>query len=67
MSNILIINPNTTASVSALLLQHGQIVAGANSRVRVVTARFGAPYIFFESSYAIAGHAVLDAWACGNW
>lgn len=63
MPNILIINPNTTASVSALLLQHGQSLAGTNSQVRVVTARFGAPYISCESSYAIAGHAVLDAWA----
>lgn len=56
MSTILIINPNTTTSVSALLQQHGRIVAGANSQVRVVTARFGAPYISCESSYAIAGH-----------
>jgi allantoin racemase len=63
MSNILIINPNTTTSVSALLLQHGQSLAGASSQVGVVTARFGAPYISCESSYAIAGHAVLDAWA----
>lgn len=63
MSNILIINPNTTTSVSALLLQHGQSLAGANSQVRVATARFGAPYISCESSYAVAGHAVLDAWA----
>jgi allantoin racemase len=63
MSNILIINPNTTTSVSALLLQHGQSVAGTNSQVRVVTARFGAPYISCEASYAIAGHAVLSAWA----
>jgi allantoin racemase len=63
MRNILIINPNTTASVSALLQQHGQAIAGADARLRVVTARFGAPYISCEASYAIAGHAALDAWA----
>jgi allantoin racemase len=63
MHNILIINPNTTAKVSALLQQHGQTIAGADARLRVVTARFGAPYISCEASYAIAGHAALDAWA----
>lgn len=63
MSTILVINPNTTTSVSALLLQHGQSLVGTNTQVCVVTARFGAPYISCESSYAIAGHAVLDAWA----
>jgi allantoin racemase len=63
MPNILIINPNTTTSVSVLLQQHGQSIAGAGAHVRVVTARFGAPYISCEASYAIAGHAALDAWA----
>jgi allantoin racemase len=63
MQNILIINPNTTAKVSKLLQQHGQAIAGADAQVRVVTARFGAPYISCEASYAIAGHAALDAWA----
>jgi allantoin racemase len=63
MPNILIINPNTTAAVSMLLQQHEQSIAGAGAHVRVVTARFGAPYISCEASYAIAGHAALDAWA----
>jgi allantoin racemase len=27
-----------------------------------ITARFGAPYIACEASYAVAGHALLDAW-----
>jgi allantoin racemase len=63
MRNILIINPNTTTKVTALLQQHGQAIAGVDTRLRVVTARFGAPYISCEASYAIAGHATLDAWA----
>ncbi len=63
MKNILIINPNTTVSVSALLQQHGQAIALAQAQVHVITARFGAPYISCEASYAIAGHAALDAWA----
>jgi allantoin racemase len=64
MRNILIINPNTTAKVSALLQQHGQTIAGAGALVRVVTARFGAAYISCEASYAIAGHAARAA-RCG--
>jgi Asp/Glu/hydantoin racemase len=57
------INPNTSGSVSALLHAHAQRVAGPGNSVHTVTARFGAPYIACEASYAVAGHAVLDAWA----
>ncbi len=63
MPNILIINPNTTAHVSALLQNHGQQAAGRDVQVQVVTAGFGAPYISCETSYAVAGHATLSAWA----
>lgn len=63
MRNLLVINPNTASSVSALLQLHAQKTAGQHMRVHTVTARFGAPYIASEASYAIAGHAVLDAWA----
>ena len=63
MKQLLVINPNTSASVSALLQTHVQAVAGPHVRVRTVTARFGAPYIADEASYAVAAHAGLDAWA----
>jgi allantoin racemase len=63
MRRLLVINPNTSASVSSLLEQHVQQVAGATVQVSTVTARFGAPYISCEASYAVAGHALLDAWA----
>ena len=63
MPRLLVINPNTSGSVSALLHAHAQRVAGPGNTVRTVTARFGAPYIACEASYAVAGHAVLDAWA----
>lgn len=63
MRQLLILNPNTTASVTQSLVQHAADAAGAQVRVRAVTARFGAPYIACEASYAVAGHAVLDAWA----
>lgn len=63
MRELLVINPNTSESVSALLQAHAQTAAGSHVRVRTTTARFGAPYIADEASFAVAAHAALDAWA----
>lgn len=63
MKRLLVINPNTSERVSALLQQHVQAAAGSHVVVQTVTARFGAPYIADEASYAVAAHAALDAWA----
>lgn len=63
MRRLLVINPNTSGSVSQLLQHHVQQAAGPGVQVDTVTARFGAPYIACEASYAVAGHALLDAWA----
>ncbi|MCW5652991.1 aspartate/glutamate racemase family protein [Hydrogenophaga sp.] len=63
MRQLLVVNPNTSASVSTLLQTHVQQAAGLHVRVRTVTARFGSPYIADEASYAVAAHAALDAWA----
>lgn len=63
MRRLLVINPNTTASVTALLQHHVAAALGPTVKVHAVTARFGAPYIACEASYAVAGHATLDAWA----
>jgi Asp/Glu/hydantoin racemase len=63
MRKLLLINPNTSDTVSALLQQHAQQAAGPDVTVHTVTARFGAPYIACEASYAVAGHAALDMWA----
>ena len=63
MRQLLVINPNTSASVTALLQQHVQREAGAGVQVRSSTARLGASYIACEASYAVAAHATLDAWA----
>jgi Asp/Glu/hydantoin racemase len=63
MRRLLLINPNTSASISALLQSHAQTAAGPDVQVLTRTARFGAPYIACEASYAVAGHASLDAWA----
>ena len=63
MARLLVINPNTSTAVSALLLRHLQSDGGGTLDVHAVTARFGAPYLACEASYAVAQHAVLDAWA----
>ena len=63
MRHLLVINPNTSASVTGLLHQHVQAAVGSHVTVSAVTARFGAPYIADEASYAVAAHAQLDAWA----
>jgi Asp/Glu/hydantoin racemase len=63
MRRLLLINPNTSLHVSNLLRTHAQDLAGPQVQVEVRTARFGAPYIACEASYAVAAHATLDAWA----
>ncbi len=63
MSRLLVINPNTSTAISSLLQRHVQVGVGDAFKVQTVTARFGSPYISSEASYAVANHAVLDAWA----
>ena len=59
---LLIINPNTTAAITALLERHAAQVAGPQVEICAVTARFGASYIVCEDTYRVASDAVLDAW-----
>ena len=62
---ILLINPNTTESITARL---AATAAATAPQVDFVTAgaRFGGRYISSRAGYAIAGHAVLDAWAAAE-
>jgi allantoin racemase len=60
---LLVINPNTGQATTQRLLQHLPQALPANTAFTCVTARFGASYIACEASYAVAGHALLDAWA----
>lgn len=58
----LIINPNTSAIVTTKLCAHlTPLLPGW--QLEPVTARFGGNYIASEAGYAIAAHAVLDAWS----
>jgi len=64
MKSLLLLNPNTSAEVSALLLRHAAPVAqAAGLSLAVATARFGPRYITGEAGAAVAGHAALDAYA----
>jgi len=60
---ILLINPNTTQSVTALVADHARAVAGDAATFVAVTGRFGARYISSRAAAAIAAHAALDALA----
>jgi allantoin racemase len=60
---ILLINPNTTSSITERMATYaGEVVGGAATFVPV-TGRFGARYISSRATAAIAGHAALDALA----
>lgn len=59
---LLVINPNTSASVTELVVRHLAPALAPALAVRAVTARFGSPYLSDEVGCAVAGHAVLDAW-----
>lgn len=60
---ILLINPNTTEEVTALMARvlAPQLPPGVT--LMPVTGRFGARYIASRAAAAIAGHAAIDAYA----
>jgi allantoin racemase len=60
---ILLINPNTTETVTALVANYARAVAGDAATFAPVTGRFGADYISTRAAAAIAAHAALDALA----
>ena len=64
--SLLLINPNTSASVTTLLAQTARRLASRLPQppvVRAVTATFGPRYITGEVGAAVAGHAALEAYA----
>jgi allantoin racemase len=60
---ILLINPNTSATITDILAARMREIAGPGVTILPVTGRFGAPYIASRAAAAIAGHAALDALA----
>jgi Asp/Glu/hydantoin racemase len=64
--SLLLINPNTSASVTTLLEQAARRLASRLPQppaVRAVTAPFGPRYITGEVGAAVASHAALEAYA----
>lgn len=60
---VLLINPNTSVEITDLVLRAANAVRRPTTTLRAVTGRFGGRYIATRATYAIAGHAALDAWA----
>lgn len=63
MARLLLINPNTTSSVTTSLTHVAQTLAPPGGVVSARSARFGAAYISSETAVVLAAHAVLDAFA----
>lgn len=61
MPRVLLINANTTRSVTDLLEHHARKATAGRVELKAVTAAFGAAYVTTEAAYAVAGHAALDA------
>jgi Asp/Glu/hydantoin racemase len=63
MTELLLINPNTTQSITDLVMKHARAFAAAGTKLRAVTGAFGPRYVASRVGYAIAGHAAVDALA----
>lgn len=60
MPRLLVINPNTTASITDLVVRHVRAAIGPGYDVVPATGRFGCAYITSEACYAVGAHAALD-------
>ncbi len=60
---ILLINPNTSAEITALVTRAARAVASPETRFVEATATFGPRYIGSRAQVAIAGHAAVDTLA----
>ena len=58
---ILLINGNTTASITAKMADAARLAAGPDTTIVPVTATFGARIISSRSENALAAHAVIEA------
>ncbi len=60
---VLLINPNTTQSMTDTMVAQLAARAPAGTQIRAITASFGHPVIATRVAYAVAAHAALDAYA----
>ena len=61
--HILLINPNTSTSVTETLQAEAEKHLPSDARLTAVTAEFGFPVISTRVAYAVAAYAALDAFA----
>ncbi len=60
---LLLVNPNTTDSITELVAARARELVGTAIDIRTATGRFGPRYIASRAAAAIASHAALDAFA----
>jgi Asp/Glu/hydantoin racemase len=60
MPRLLVINPNTTQSITDLVARHVSAAVGAGFEIVPATGAFGCAYITSEACYAVGAHAALD-------
>lgn len=60
---LLLINPNTSASITDVVVAAARNVASPGVEIVGATGRFGARYIVTRAAGAVAAHATLDAYA----
>lgn len=60
---LLIINPNTTHAMTRKIEAIARAYLPETTRITAVSGRFGPRYIASRATFAIAGHAALDAYA----
>ena len=65
MTEILLIIPNTTQSITELVLRTARSFASQGTTLRAVSGAFGPRYIASRVGYAIASHAAV-AGVCMN-
>lgn len=61
--HLLLINPNTTEPITRRMAEVASTMVRDGTEITAVSGRFGARYVASRASYAIAGHAALDAYA----
>jgi Asp/Glu/hydantoin racemase len=60
MPRLLVINPNTTRSITDLVARHVGEAVGSGFEIVPATGAFGCAYITSEACYAVGAHAALD-------
>jgi allantoin racemase len=66
MPRLLVINPNTTTSITGLVARHVRATVGKDIELVTATGRFCCAYVASEACYAIAAHAALECFAEGK-